>query len=167
MATKENVLEAFAGESQAARRYAAFSEKAFEEKYRFVATLFKAASGAEEIHAKKLLGVLGAVGPTDKNLDAAIAGETHEYTAMYPGFQTAAEEEKKNDAGVVFRYAKEAEQVHAELFKKALEAVKSGHDLPEQKIYLCPVCGYISLGKAPDKCPICSIFAKQFKEITL
>ncbi|MFA5332172.1 MAG: rubrerythrin family protein [Methanoregula sp.] len=167
MATQENLREAFAGESQASRKYAAFSEKAQEEKYRFVATLFKAASQAEEIHAKKHLTVLGAVESTTKNLEAAISGETHEYSEMYPGFLATAKDEKQNDAMVVFRYAKEAEQVHAELFKKALDAVKAGHDLPEQKIYLCPVCGYISLGKAPDKCPVCSIFAKQFKEITL
>jgi rubrerythrin len=167
MATEENALEAFAGESQASRRYAAFSEKAAEEKFRMVATLFKAASEAEAIHAKKLLNVLGEIKPTAQNTEAGIVGETREYTAMYPAFVKSAEEEKRNDAVVVFRYAMGAEKVHAELFKKVQAALRAGHDLETEKVYLCPVCGYIAIGKAPDKCPICSIFRKQFREVTL
>jgi rubrerythrin len=167
MATMDNVKEAFAGEAQANRKYQAFSEKAAEEGFRGVATLYKAASEAEAIHAKKLLKVLGAVGATERNLEASIAGETHEFTSMYPEFIKAAEAEGKNDAIIAFTHAMKAEQVHAELYKKALAAVKAKTDLSREKIFLCPVCGNIALGKAPDKCPICGVFGKQFREITL
>jgi len=167
MATTENAKEAFAGESQANRKYQAFSEKAAEEGFKSIATLYKAASEAEGIHAKKLLKVLTAIEPTAKNLEASIAGETHEFTTMYPGFIKEAESEKKSDAILAFTFAMKAEQVHAALYKKALDAVKSGSDLPREKVFLCPVCGNIEMVKAPDKCPICGVFGKQFREITL
>jgi len=167
MATSDNAKAAFAGESQASRKYQAFSEKAAEEGFKNVATLFKAASEAEMIHAKKLLKVLGVIGPTAKNLEASIAGETEEYTTMYPGFIKVAEDEKKTDAILAFTHAMKAEQVHAAHYKKALDAIKAGHDLGREKILLCPVCGNIEFGVAPDKCPICGVFGKQFREITL
>jgi len=160
-------MDAFAGESQANRKYQAFSEKAAAEGFRNVATLYKAASEAEAIHAKKLLKVLGAVNETSKNLEGSIAGETHEYTSMYPTFIREAEAEKKSDAVLAFTHAMKAEEVHAGLYKKALAAIKAGHDLGNEKIFLCPVCGNIEIGKAPDKCPICGVFGKQFREITL
>jgi rubrerythrin len=167
MATIENAKEALAGESQANRKYQAFSEKAAEEGFKNVATLFKAASEAEAIHAKKLLKVISAVGSTAANLEASVAGETHEYESMYPAFVKEAEAEKKNEALLAFTFAMKAEQVHAGLYKKALAAVKSGSDLSREKIFLCPVCGNIEVGKVPDKCPICGVFGKQFREITL
>ncbi len=167
MATKENAMEAFAGESQANRKYQAFSDKAAEEGFKNVATLYKAASEAEAIHAKKLLKVLSAIEPTAKNLEKSIEGETHEFTSMYPAFIKEAEVEKKSDAVLAFTFAMKAEQVHAGLYKKALEAVKAGKDIGREKIFLCPVCGNIEIGKAPDKCPICGVFGKQFREITL
>jgi len=167
MATMDNAKEAFAGESQANRKYQAFSEKAAEEGFRNVATLYKAASEAEAIHAKKLLKVLTAVESTARNLEASIAGETHEYTSMYPEFLKAAEAEKRSDAVLAFTHAMKAEEVHAGLYKKALAAIKAGNDLGREKVFLCPVCGNIEIGKAPDKCPICGVFGKQFREITL
>jgi rubrerythrin len=167
MATIDNAKAAYAGESQANRKYQAFSEKAAEEGFKGVATLFRAASEAEAIHAKKLLRVMAAVGPTTANLEGAIGGETHEYEVMYPGFIKEAEAEKKTDAILAFTHAMKAEEVHAALYKKALEAVKAGHDIGREKVFLCPVCGNIELGKAPDKCPICGVFGKQFREITL
>ncbi len=167
MATKENAMEAFAGESQANRKYQAFSEKAADEGFKNIATLYKAASEAEAIHAKKLLKVLSAIEPTQKNLEKSIEGETHEYTAMYPAFVKAAEAEKKSDAVLAFTFAMKAEQVHAGLYQKALDAVKAGHDIGREKIFLCPVCGNIEVGKPPEKCPICGVFGKQFREITL
>jgi rubrerythrin len=163
----DNAKEAFAGESQANRKYQAFSEKAAEEGFRNVATLYKAASEAEAIHAKKLLKVLTAVESTARNLEASIAGETHEYTSMYPEFLKAAEAEKRSDAVLAFTHAMKAEEVHAGLYKKALAAIKAGNDLGREKVFLCPVCGNIEIGKAPDKCPICGVFGKQFREITL
>ncbi|MFA4825172.1 MAG: rubrerythrin family protein [Methanoregula sp.] len=167
MSTIENAKEAFAGESQANRKYQAFSEKAADEGFKNIATLYKAASEAEAIHAKKLLKVLAAIEPTAKNLEASIAGETHEFTTMYPGFIKVAEAEGRSDAVLAFTHAMKAEQVHATLYKKALDAVKAGNDLGREKIFLCPVCGNIETGKAPDKCPICGVFGKQFREITL
>jgi len=167
MPTTENAKEAFAGESQANRKYLAFSEKAAEEGFRNVAVLYKAASEAEAIHAKKLLKVLTAVESTAKNLEASIAGETHEFTTMYPEFVKAAEAEKRSDAVLAFTHAMKAEEVHAGLYKKALAAIKAGSDLGREKVFLCPVCGNIEIGKAPDKCPICGVFGKQFREITL
>lgn len=167
MATIENAKEAFAGESQANRKYQAFSEKAADEGFKNIATLYKAASEAEAIHAKKLLKVLALIEPTAKNLEVSIDGETHEFTHMYPDFIKAAEAEGRSDALLAFTHAMKAEQVHANLYKKALDAVKAGHDLGREKIFLCPVCGNIEIGKAPDKCPICGVFGKQFREITL
>ena len=167
MATTENAKEALAGESQANRKYQAFSEKAAEEGFRNVAVLYKAASEAEAIHAKKLLKVLTAVESTAKNLEASIAGETHEFTIMYPAFVKAAEAEKRSDAVLAFTHAMKAEEVHAGLYTKALAAVKAGTDLGREKVFLCPICGNIEIGKAPDKCPICGVFGKQFREITL
>lgn len=167
MATLDNVKTAFAGESQANRKYLAFSEKAAEEGFRNIATLFKAASEAEAIHAKKLLKALNVVGTTKDNLQASITGETYEFTEMYPPFISAAEAERKSDAVLAFTHAMKAEQVHAKLYEKALNLLKSGSDMGREKIYLCPVCGNIELGKPPEKCPICAVFGKQFREITL
>jgi rubrerythrin len=167
MATTENAKEALAGESQANRKYLAFSEKAAEEGFRNVAVLFKAASEAEAIHAKKLFKVLSTIGSTEKNLEAGISGETHEFTTMYPEFIKGAEAEKRTDALLAFTHAMKAEEVHAGLYQKALAAIKAGHDLGREKIFLCPICGNIEVGKVPDKCPICAVFGKQFREITL
>ena len=113
MTTQQDAMDAFAGESQANRKYQAFSEKAAAEGFKNIATLYKAASEAEAIHAKKLLKVLGAVGPTANNLEGSIAGETHEYTSMYPSFIRDAEAEKKSDAVLAFTHAMKAEEVHA------------------------------------------------------
>jgi rubrerythrin len=167
MTTIENAMAALAGESQANRKYKAFSEKAAEEGFNNVAVLYKAASEAEAIHAKKLLKVLAAIGSTTQNLEASIAGETHEYTSMYPEFIKGAEADNRSDAILAFTHAMKAEEVHANLYKKALDAVKAGRDIGREKIFLCPVCGNIVSGTVPDKCPICSAFGKLFREITL
>jgi len=167
MATHENAEEAFAGESQANRKYAAFSKKAAEEGFGNIATLLKAVSEAEAIHAKSLLAVLAEVRPTAQNLEASIEGETHESVEMYPAYIKNAKEEKKTEAVQLFTYAAKAEAVHAGLYKTALDAVKAGHDLADEKVYLCPICGHIALGKPPLRCPICSVFGKQYCEIVL
>jgi len=167
MATIDNAKEALAGESQANRKYQAFSEKAAEEGFKNVAILYKAASEAEAIHAKKLLKVLSLIGSTEKNLEASIEGENHEFTTMYPDFIKTAEGEKRSDALLAFTHAMKAEEVHAGLYKKALAAIKAGNDLGREKVFLCPICGNIEIGKVPDKCPICGVFGKQFREITL
>jgi len=167
MSTDENVLAAFAGESQASRKYLYFSQKAEEEGLPNVAKLFKAASEAETIHAKKLLTAAGKIGSTSENLAAAIAGETHEFTTMYPGFLEGAEKEGKAAAKAVFNLANKAEEVHAGLYEKALLAVKKGTDISASRFMLCPICGNITIDTVPDRCPICNAPGSSFKEITL
>jgi rubrerythrin len=165
MATKDDAMAAFAGESQANRKYSAFAEKANEEHLKMVGKLFKAASEAEAIHAKRLIRVLAGVGTTAENLQKAVAGETHEYTEMYPGFVKDAQAEGQKEAETTFTYAMKAEEVHAKLYAKALEAVKQGKDLENANVYLCPVCGNIEIGAAPKKCPICSVPGSMFRVI--
>jgi rubrerythrin len=159
-------MAAFAGESQANRKYAGFSEEADEKGFRNIARLFRAASEAEAIHARRLLRVLGAIGATDENLKKSVEGETHEFTIMYPGFiATAKAEGGQTEADIAFTYAMKAEEVHAGLYKKALEAVQGKRDLTAAKIFLCPICGNIFLDQVPDQCPICKAFRKKFREV--
>ncbi len=152
--TITNLKEAFAGESQASQKYLAFAKKAEKEGFLNIATLFRTAAQAERVHAEGHLGALDGIGSTADNLVAAINGETYEYTVMYPPMLKQAEADG-HKAKRMFDYAAKAEAVHAALYKLALEAVKAGKDLPEDKIYLCPVCGHIEFGTPPETCPIC------------
>lgn len=165
MSTLENAQEAYAGESQANRKYAAFSEKAAAEGFPVVAKLFKAASEAEAIHARRLLFVLDQVGTTEENLAGSIEGETHEYTTMYPQFIEEAQKERKTEAETTFTHAMKAEQVHAGRYSAALKALKEGKDFEAKAVYLCPVCGNIELDIVPERCPICNVPARMFREI--
>jgi len=152
--TDENLKVAFSGESQAFQKYNAFAEKAAKDGFANIAKLFRTTAEAERIHANGHLKAMDAVGSTLENLQAAIGGETYEFTDMYPPmYEQAVKENHK--AKKMFGYAVEAEKVHAELYHKALEAVKNGVDLDEVNIYLCPICGHIELGTPPEKCPIC------------
>jgi rubrerythrin len=165
MTTDANLKEAFAGESQANRKYAAFAEQAETDGFKNVAKLYRAASEAEAIHARKIIRVLGGVAPTLENLKKSVEGETHEFKSMYPAFIKEAESEKKSEAVTAFTYAMKAEEVHADLYKRAMDAVQGKRDLNVGKISICPVCGNIFFGEPPEKCPICSIFKKKFQEI--
>ena len=165
MKTIENAQEAFAGESQASRKYTAFALKAEDEGYPVIAKLFKAAAEAEMIHAKRLIGVLDLVGSTQENLQAGIEGETEEFTNMYPAFIEVAQTEKQAAAEVVFTHAMKAEQVHAGRYKLALEAVLAGKDFEASAVYLCPVCGNVELEKPPARCPICGVPGAKFQLI--
>jgi rubrerythrin len=162
--TEANLKEAFAGESQANRKYTAFAKKAEQEGFKNVALLFKTAAEAEAIHAYGHLSALDGIGSTADNLKAAIEGETHEYTEMYPPMVAEAESEN-HKAKRMFGFAKKAEAVHAALYKMALEAVAQGKDLAESNIYLCPVCGHIELGNPPDACPICGCKGEKFLKL--
>jgi rubrerythrin len=154
--TEENLKEAFAGESQANRKYLAFAKKAEREGFSNVACLFRAAAEAETIHAMAHLNALGAVKSTAENLQAAIDGETYEYTEMYPPMAAQAKAENHR-AQRMFEWAIKAEDVHAQIYRKALEAIAQGKDLAEANIYVCPVCGHIELGIPTDNCPICGV----------
>lgn len=155
MATTENNLkEAFAGESQANRKYLAFAKKAEQEGFSNVGRLFRTAAEAETIHALGHLNAMNGVGATLDNLRAAIAGETYEYTEMYPPMVQQAKAESHR-ADRMFGFALKAEAVHARLYQMALEAVQQGKDLTVVDFFLCPICGNIEIGKAPNACPIC------------
>jgi len=161
--TQENLMAAFAGESQANRKYLAFAQKAEKEGKDKIARLFKAVAGAETIHALKHLDTAAKVGTTLENVKAAVEGETYEYTKMYPGFIEQAEEEGHTAAARSFKLANSAEKEHAQLYQKALEAIEAGGDLEADSFHLCPVCGYVALNEPPDRCPICNAAGKSFK----
>lgn len=164
MSTNDNIKEAFAGESQANRKYLAFSQKANKEGFEKVSRLFQAVAEAETIHALKHLQVMNGVDSTVENLKKAVEGEHHEFTEMYPAFIAEAEKEDNQTAVNAFHLANEAEQVHHGLYEKALQAVEQGKDYPADSFYLCPVCGYVHENEAPDRCPICGAPANVFKQ---
>ena len=162
--TQENLATAFAGESQANRKYLAFAKQAEKEGYAQIAKVFRAAAEAETIHAHAHLANMGGVGTTVQNLEAAVAGETYEFTEMYPPMveQAAAEGHR---AKKMLDFANRAEKVHAGLFRQALEALRSGKDLSQMDVYLCPVCGDVEFGVPPEKCPICGAPAAKFQKL--
>ncbi|MCX6138949.1 MAG: rubrerythrin family protein [Ignavibacteriales bacterium] len=159
--TVENLKEAFAGESQANQKYRAFAKKAEQDGFPNIARLFLATAEAERIHAEGHLKSLDGVGTTEENLKAAIGGETYEFTEMYPPMVEQAEKEG-HKAKRMFSYAVKAEAVHAKLYALALQTAAEGKDLTEVEFYLCPVCGYIEFGKAPETCPVCGAKADKF-----
>ncbi len=154
--TEELLKNAFSGESQAHMRYLIFSEVAEREGFKNLARLFKAIAYAEFVHARNHLKTLGLVKRSVENLDVAIAGETYEVEEMYPGYDAVAELQGEQGARVSYRYALEAERIHAELYRKAKEAVEKGTDVDIGKVWICPVCGHTYVGdEPPEKCPIC------------
>jgi rubrerythrin len=157
--TQQNLKAAFAGESQANRKYLAFAEKAQREGLSQVAKLFRAAAAAETIHAHTHLRALKGVATTVENLKAAIAGETHEFESMYPPMIATAREEGDKQAERAFQYANEVEKVHAALYQKALEQLAA---LPEVDYYVCGVCGYTCENAPPEVCPVCQAKQKVF-----
>jgi rubrerythrin len=161
--TQKNLAAAFAGESQANRKYLAFSKQAEIEKLPQVAKLFRAAAEAETIHALTHLRNLGLVKSTADNLRSAIAGETYEFTEMYPGFISEAQGENQSVAIIKgMQMANDAEKVHASLYQKALDSLASPVAVD---YYVCSVCGHIAEGQAPDQCPICLAKAAAYKKI--
>ena len=137
--TEQNLRDAFAGESQANRKYLAFGEKAEKEGYAQVAKLFRAAAAAETVHAHAHLRTLKGVGSTADNLKEAIAGETLEFKTMYPAMIEEAKAEDQKAALRSFTYANDVEKVHANLYTKALDKMDS---LEAVDYYVCNVCGY-------------------------
>jgi len=157
--TSENLQEAFAGESQANRKYLAFAKQAEKDGFPQVARLFRAAAAAETIHAHAHLKAMKGIGTTSENLQEAINGETHEFTAMYPDMIKTAEVEGHKSAARTFRYANEVEKTHADLYQKALDNLEN----PEEcDYYVCSVCGHTHEKEAPEKCPVCGANAKAF-----
>jgi len=165
MATKENLQEAFAGESQANRRYVAFAAKAEQDGFPNVAKVFRAAAEAETVHALAHLRVMKGVKSTAENLREAIKGESFEYKVMYPGYIDTAKEEGDKAALASFANAMAVEQVHYSLYLDALQSVQEGRDLGDRTIYVCSVCGNTVLNEPPDTCPICGALKKKFYEV--
>jgi len=160
--TDKNLAEAFAGESQANRKYLAFAQKADEEGYPMAARLFRAAADAETVHAHNHLRVMGGIKSTKENLEAAVNGETFEFKNMYPGMIEEAKEENQSEARISFNYANKVEAIHADLYQKYLDSLGNNADTA---IFVCQVCGNTVEGSAPDKCPICGNPKEVFKEI--
>ena len=160
--TDENLKAAFAGESQANRRYLAFAQKAEEEGFTQAAKLFRAAAEAETIHALNHVRITGQVKSTLDNLGAAVAGETEEFKSMYPGFIDVAKKEGNKQAVWSFDVANKVEKVHAGLFQRAMDALKTQKPIEKVDYYVCGVCGNTVEGSPPEKCPICGAPKEKF-----
>ena len=158
----ENLKAAFAGESQANRKYLAFADAAEKEGLIGVSKLFKAAAAAETIHAHTHLRTMKGVGTTAENLKEAIAGETYEFKSMYPEMIEQAQAEGDKAAERTFNLANEVEKVHAKLYS---DAAANPAAYPDQDWYICSVCGYTVAGGAPDDCPVCKAKAKAFFKV--
>jgi len=160
--TQKDLMDAFAGESQANRKYLAFAKKAETEGFKQIAKLFRAAAEAETVHAYSHLREAGGIKSTKENLEAAISGETFEFQKMYPAMIEDAKAEALEGALKSFVYANEVEKVHAELYSKALADL--GHNT-DVDYYVCQVCGNTVEGEAPDECPVCRAKKQAFRKI--
>lgn len=165
MATQENLQDAFAGESQANRKYLAFAKQAEADGFPQVAKVFRAAAQAETVHALAHLRAMGGIKSTVENLQAAVDGETFEFQQMYPPYVEQAREEGTKAALVSFKNALAVEQVHASLYIEALNSVKAGNDMTAAKVLVCSVCGNTVLDEAPEKCPVCGVSKDKYSEI--
>lgn len=164
MKTIENLMAAFAGESQANRKYLAFGRKAEKDGYKNVGRIFQAIAEAETIHALKHFEIAGKINDTLANLQAAAEGEHYEFSEMYPEFIATAEKEEHKDALKTFEYANAAEKVHGGIFNDLKNKVAKGEDAEDKTVYLCPVCGWVGFDPVPDNCPICKAAKKSFKQ---
>jgi rubrerythrin len=160
----DDLMAAFAGESQANRKYLAFAKKAEDEGFSQAARLFRAVAHAETIHAHNHLRRAGEVHSTAENLAAAAAGENYESTEMYPAFMKDAEAEGNKTALTSFHWANEAEKVHEVLYRDLLANL--GKEDEEYDYYICPVCGYTEKRGAPEKCPVCNTPGSRFERIS-
>jgi len=163
--TEDNLQTAFAGESQANRKYLFYSEKAEQEGHKQIAKLFRAAADAETVHARNHLKVMHGIKSTGENLLAAKGGENYEFTEMYPAFIKQAEVEGEDKARDSFDLANKVEQIHHGLFDAALSKIEKGEAIDERPIYVCQVCGNTVEGIAPERCPICGAPRRMFKLI--
>ena len=160
--TSTNLQNAFAGESQANRKYLAFAKKADQEGYKQVAKLFRAVAEAETVHAHSHLREMGGIKGTKENLEAALNGEVFEFEKMYPQMIAEARAEGAKEAEKSFNYANEVEKIHAGLYKKAIAALGKNEDAD---YYVCSVCGYTLENEPPDVCPVCSSKKQAFRKV--
>ncbi len=165
MSTQDDLQNAFAGESQANRKYLAFAARAEADGYPQIARLFRAIAAAETVHAHAHLRVMKGVSDTRANLRVAIEGEAYEFQQMYPAFIQQAEAEGNKAASTSFRNANAVEKTHHGLYQKALEALEAGKDLSPEPIYVCDVCGHTHVGVPPERCPVCGAAKSRFREV--
>ena len=161
--TEDALREAFAGESQANRKYLAFAINADQDGFAQAARLFRAAAEAETVHAHNHLRVLKGIRSTKENLKEAIAGEIHEFKSMYPGMIEKAKAEGNKEAERSFNFANEVEKIHARLYQQMFENLEKAKDT--YSYYVCPVCGYTAEKEAPETCPVCGAKGKMFKKV--
>ncbi len=164
--TLKNLKEAFAGESQANRRYVAFAQKAEEEGFKNLARLFRAIAESETIHAINHLKSMSGIKSSIENVENAFKGETDECTSMYPMFIDQAKRDANNDAFKSFFWANEAEKVHADFYEKAMDALKKGEDVLVDDIHVCSVCGNTVEGALPDRCPVCGEGKEKYEKVS-
>ena len=160
--TERDLLEAFAGESQANRKYLAFADKAEQEGYPAAAKLFRAAAAAETVHAHAHLRALGGIRTTSDNLREALGGETHEFTTMYPQMIEAAAAEGFDTAQRSFRFANAVEKVHAALYQKAIDHLGQSTAVD---YYVCKVCGNTIEGAPHGPCAVCQALPAAFFKV--
>ncbi len=160
--TKENLREAFAGESQAYQRYLSYAQRAADEYKEGIYKLFQAVAESERIHAQRHLRYLFGANDTFKNLTEAAQGESREFETMYPKMMKEAEEEDEKGPAVTFRHVAEVEKGHHELFR---EALYDPDDFPVRDYFICDACGYVAVERAPEKCPVCGAVKKAFYEV--
>ena len=163
--TEQNLQEAFAGESQANRRYLFFAEKADKDGFPQIARLFRAAADAETVHARNHFNSMDGVGSTKENLNAGVIGEHREFTAMYPRFIEQAIVDEYQRGQTTFEWANEVEQIHYNHFQEALKALNSDQQMKDAPYFVCQVCGNTVAGEPPEKCPICGAPANRFKRV--
>ena len=165
MSTLDNLQDAFAGESQANRKYLAFATKADKDGFPQVARVFRAAAAAETVHAHAHLRAMGGIKTTEENLQEAVAGELFEVEKMYPPYVAEAEAEGHKRALMSFSNALEVEKTHHALYTKALKAVQAGGDLTAAEVHVCDVCGETVVGEAPERCPVCGAKHERFMKV--
>ena len=163
--TEDNLAAAFAGESQANRKYLAFAKRAEKEGHPQIARLFRAAADAETVHAHAHLRVMGGIKGTAENLQAAVDGEGYEFKTMYPDFIEQAKVDNNSQALESFQNANSVEKIHHGLYEKYLQALNNGNKPQTVDIYVCQVCGNTVEGEAPDICPICGSPKKKFQRM--
>jgi rubrerythrin len=159
----DDLKAAFAGESQANRKYLAFAKKADEEGHIQAAKLFRAAAEAETVHAHNHLKAMDGVASTLDNLKEAMGGETYEFETMYPPMVKDAEADDNKKALRSFTFALEVEKIHAALYKEAIENINKKEEVYDY--FVCPVCGFTAPKYAPDKCPVCGAPGTKFTKV--
>jgi len=165
MVTEENLQSAFAGESQANRRYLFFAEKAEKEGFPQIARLFRAAAEAETVHARNHFIAMDGIGSTEDNLNAGVIGEHWEFTRMYPGYIEDAKAEQARRALISFEWADKVERIHYDHFQALLKALKKKEEIKDEPYFVCQVCGNTVASEAPEKCPICNAPKDKFTKI--